>query len=461
MTDQLARLGPVDLVDLAIEDADTPTNIGAMVMLDGRGLIDAGLLADDGPLKLTEIRTTLAARTAGLGRLRQVIVRPGLFGGRPLWTDDAAFRIEHHVREVRVPPPADEPALLRLTADLLSRRLDRSRPLWRVWFATGLPTGDVAMIVAMHHVLADGTSALRLLASLMDGPVPPPPRRAVPRPRPRPHWSVLVRDNIRQRASAVPQWRPGRLAATVRHLRPPVRPAGRTSLNAPIGPARTLAVLRLPLGRVRQVAHVHEATINDVVLALATGGLRALLIGRGEHVTRRVLNASIAVSLRSVDGPAEPGNVIGTIMARLPLFESDPHRRLRSVNRDTAAAKRTQLPTVANLLLLWLARLGLLRWASRHQHITNVVESDLIGPREPLHFLGATATDIIAVGNLAGNIGISFVALSYRDTLAITVHVDAVRFPDLPVVIAAMRDDWGELASWDGPKVPAPESGRP
>ncbi len=157
---KIDRLSTVDLVDLAVETPDNTMNIGALVRLEG------GRLLDRGQLRLAEIRAELARHVAGLPRLRQIVTRPGLLAGRPLWTDDPTFRIERHVGQVELAPPGDETALLRLVADLLRPRMDLRRPFWRMWFVTGLPNGEIAVVVAMHHVLADGAAALELLRSL-------------------------------------------------------------------------------------------------------------------------------------------------------------------------------------------------------------------------------------------------------------------------------------------------------
>ena len=404
---KIDRLSTVDLVDLAVETPDNTMNIGALVRLEG------GRLLDSGQLRIAEIRAELARHVAGLPRLRQVVTRPGLLGGRPLWTDDPKFRIERHVGQVQLAPPGDEPALLRLTADLLRPRMDLTRPLWRMWFVTGLPDGEIAVVVAMHHVLADGAAALELLRSLLDGPAAA--REYAPAPRPR--WAELVRDNAR-----------GKVATLARRRRRPADPARvpyrqlieawrapRTSLNAPVGPARTLRLIRLDLSSVRRAAHAHGATVNDVVLTLAAGGLRALLAARGEDTSRIVLRAGVAVSLRAAGQPVEPGNRTGAIMVRLPLDEADPRVRLRQVHTECAAARSTQVSTVAGSVMLQLARVGLLRPASRHQRLTNIIESDVIGPREPLHLLGARVIDLVPIGNLAGNLSVAFLALSYLD----------------------------------------------
>ncbi|GAA4585348.1 hypothetical protein BJY16_002942 [Actinoplanes octamycinicus] len=272
--------------------------------------------------------------------------------------------------------------------------------------------------------------------------------------------------------------------------------APRTSLTAPLTPGRRLAVLSLDLDEARTVAHRHHATINDLVLALAAGGVRALLRSRHEPLDRLWLNCSVAVSLRPgradrptgnrtgglpvrlpvatahpADHPignrtgglpvrfpvatAHPadhpiGNRTGGLLVRLPVATAHPADRLRAVAAGTARAKREQSVTAATALLVAMARTGLIGWFSRRQRGTAMMASDLAGPVTPIRLLGAPVRHVYAVGNLAGNVGLSVVALSYAGELAITVQAGADGFPDLPVLIDGMRRDWTALRAAAG-----------
>jgi diacylglycerol O-acyltransferase len=405
------RLSSTDLINLAAETRDSPMHIGAVVILDGRALLDG-----DGRLRLADIRAVLEQRVSRVARLRQVIHRRSPFGRRE-WVEDPGFRIERHVLQRRLAEPVD---LLGVAAQLLVAPLDRRRPLWRIWLVTGLPEGRVAAVVVLHHVVADGIAALRLIAGLLDpvdqvmAATPARPPSAHREATPRSWWHGLTR----------------------------VWGAPRTSLNGPVGPRRRIVVLRLDLDEARQIARRHECTINDLVLGLATGGLRALMRTRGEVVQGVRLHANVAVSMRGPAGATAAGNQTGGIMVRLPVGEPDAVRRLRLVAADSAEAKAGQPPTAANSVLVWLGRLGVLRWYSRRQHFTNVVESNVIGPPWTLRLMGAPVLELVPLGLLVGNVALSFVALSYAGSLVISVQADADRLSDLAVLEAAIREDW-------------------
>jgi diacylglycerol O-acyltransferase len=441
------RLSVEDRLNLVMEAPDTPVHMGAVAVLDGRPLRDAA-----GCLALAEIRGEIDRRLASVPQLHRVLLRPGILAGGPLWIDDPAFRIDRHVDQVEVPHPGDEQALLRLTAELMAPLLDRSRPLWRMWLVTGLPADQVAVVFKLHHVVADGLAAVRMIASLLDKDLDAAqtlPWRAAPPPRRR----DLVFDNVRAKIAALPRsaalLTPRRLLGSARAHRRMLAgswSAPRTSLNAPIGAGRRLAVLRLDLADVKRVAHRHGGKVNDVVLSLAAGGLRTLLRSRGESVDRVWLHASVAVSLRTPEQTGEAGNRTGGIVVRLPVGEPDPGARLRLVSGQSARAKRLQPATAGNSLLMWLARLGLVRRFSRRQHMINLVESNIAGPPAPIYALGARMLDLIPIGHLAGNIALSLLALSYAGRLTVTVQADADQFPDLPVLLAAMEREWAALS---------------
>ncbi|WP_410816253.1 wax ester/triacylglycerol synthase domain-containing protein [Micromonospora sp. 050-3] len=447
MTIGFVRLSAVDLTNLAIEAPDTPMHVGIVAVLDGASICDA-----DGQLRLAEIRADLDQRLSSVPELRRIVHHPGWLAGPPLWVDDPSFDINRHVNGIALSPPGDEAALMRVAEELLAPLLDRAHPMWRIWLVTGLPDGRVAAILALHHAIADGLAAVRLLTALL-APTAAAPHSAWSAAD-APGWRMLARDNLRLRLSTlrrlVHRPRTRRLAGTLaisRQLLGHAWHAPRTSLTGPVGPHRALAVFRLDLATVKDVAHAHDGKVNDVVLNLAAGGLRALLRSRGERVDGIDINATVAASPRIRTPAPRTGNRAGIIVVKLPLGEPDPAVRLRLVSANSSTAKREQMLTTEQCLLLWLARLGLLRRFTRRQRLTTVVESNVTGPPAPIRLLGADVIDMIPIGALAGNLAISFLAFSYAGVLTITVRVDADRHPDVPVLVAAMADDWRSLVA--------------
>ena len=182
-----------------------------------------------------------------------------------------------------------------------------------------------------------------------------------------------------------------------------------------------------------------------MVLDLAAGGADALLQARQEQVDGLRIHAAVATSPHIAETARHSGNQSGVIVVKLPISEPDPTVRLRLISAASARAKRDQTPAAEQRTLIWLARLGLVRRYTGRQRLTNIVESNVIGPPTPARLLGAPVVELIPIGVLAGNLALSFLACSYAGNLTITVRADPDRYPDLPILIAAMARDWQTL----------------
>jgi len=432
----LYRLSPQDLSNLRVEARGLPMHVAALAILDGAPLRDA-----QGVFRLEAMRAEIERRLHLAPRLRQVLYRPPLGLGRLLWVDDADFDIGRHVRVRAIAPPGDETALLAACQELNEPALERSQPLWELWFLTGLAGGRVGMLIRLHHVVADGVATVALLGSLFDvapdtQPVLAPPwvPAAVP-----PFWELLV-DSLRRRGAALATAFStlARPAQWLRHLRAAAAPlresfgeglASRSSLNGPIGKYRRLLVVRADLDRAKAVAHAHGAKVNDVVLAVVTGGTRALLRSRGELVPGLLLRASVPVSVRGSGDRAAMGNLTGLMSVPLPVNEPDPVRRLETIARVTVARKRRR-----RVIRAWWRGAGPgLTWFMHHQRLVNLLVSNVPGPPAPLSFAGARILEVFQLGVIQGNLRLSVGVLSYAGQLNFGILADAEAFPDLAV----------------------------
>ena len=298
------RLTPQDLMNLWPDDLGWPMDLGALAILDGVGLRDA-----QGRFDLGAVRKAVEGRLPLVPRFGQILLtpRPGL--GRPLWVDAQTFDVRDHVGVLPLVAGADERELLAAVEQLRSRRLDRSRPLWEMWLLPGLSRGRVGMFIRLHHTVADGVAGAATLGALLDEEPDAPGSPATPwTPRPPPTSLDLLLDNICHRLAAVGHLvgllaRPVATARQVRLAWPAARTglfdrsAPRTSLNRPVGAHRRLVLVRARLDSMKEIAHVHGGTVNDVLLAAVAGGTRQLLGGRGDRVDGVVLRAFVPMSL--------------------------------------------------------------------------------------------------------------------------------------------------------------------
>lgn len=442
------RLSLADRNYLALETASTPMHMAALATLEGAP-------------PLAEARARLEPRARAQPALRRVLRRPGPPFGPPLWTDDPSFAIERHVLEARIAAPGGEDEVLRAVEDLVARPLDRSRPLWELWFLTGRAPGHAAALLKLHHSIADGLAAIEVLGQLFDAsadaPEPSTPPAGV---RPGPGRFELLADNAARKAAV---WHgagaalahPGRLVAGARATRRSFADSRggpvRTSLQGRPGRGRRLAVVRVDLEEARAVAHRRAGTVNDVILTLAAAGLCEALRDRGERLGGLTLHASVAATVRPPGERGTLGNRVGGLVVPLPVGDLDAGDRLEAVARATRDAKARQVPTNTEALMVRVTNNRLARVWFRHQHLVQVFETDVPGPRATIYLLGNRVVDLVPVTALAGNITTTFAALSYAGRLAITVCVDAARGPDLGVLRSGMERAWHALRTGRAP----------
>jgi diacylglycerol O-acyltransferase / wax synthase len=177
------------------EDYGWPNEIGAFAILDGTSLLD-----HDGHVRIQAVRRQLEPRLHLVPRFRQLLYRPRLGLGWPLWADAPCFDLADHVRVRAVAAPADQAQLLQACQQLARRRLDPARPLWELWLLPGLPEQRVGLFVKLHHAFADGMSGVAALGALLDLDADAPAPAARPwTPTPLPTTGELLGDNLRRR----------------------------------------------------------------------------------------------------------------------------------------------------------------------------------------------------------------------------------------------------------------------
>ncbi|MDQ2755966.1 MAG: WS/DGAT domain-containing protein [Actinomycetota bacterium] len=427
------RVSCDDLLSLASEHGGAAMQLGAVVVLDTSGGFD--------PVALErEIRV----RSQRVPRLDQPLVTVPWGCGRPVWSESARVWGQGQVETVPCPEPRGDEGLLALAAELVCRPLPRERPLWRAVVVTGVEVDRAAVVLVLHHVLADGVSALAILSALTDPRSPDQVEAPTPlRPRAFPSWGQLVADSLRDRRARLRG-----LTTSTRRLRTALRVlrssgethAAPSSLNQVTGRRRRFAVVDVDLGSLSRAAHAHAVTMNDVLLLAVASALHDLLAARGEQVDALVL--SMLVSEQRQTGSARLGNHSGVVAVTVATV-GEPAGLLRAVGRTTRAAKA--LPAGASTAVLAplfraLASTGLLRFYTMRQHRIHTFVSNLRGPESTLTLGGCPVTRILPLSPGSGNVTVSFSALSYAGRLAVSICADPDTCPDLPSLASGLHD---------------------
>jgi WS/DGAT/MGAT family acyltransferase len=438
---------------LHLETPDWPGHFGGLAVVEEDALVDGS-----GRLRLPEIRERLNRHLAHVPQLRRRLRVPGPLGGHALWVDDHQFDIQNHVHQTAVEAPGDDLQLLDASARLYGQLLNRMRPLWELWFLNGMSDGRVGVLLKLHHSVADGMAAVAIMGSLFDfQPDAPDPVSDLWTPEPVPgEWS-LVADNLSNKIRIV--GRGARMLAhplrLVRAARVRVRVARETlgqvsapptSLNQVVQSGRRVRFLRLDLGTMKEAAHAHEAKVNDVVLALWSGGLRQLMLYRREPTSGIELITNLPVSLREASEARTIDNELGFMALPLPIWEPEIQSRLDLIVRVTRKAKSEQNAAAMAGFLAAASAIPFGKYLSAHQHNINVRASNVIGPPVPMYVLGARILDILPITRLFGNVGLTLCAFSYAGQISLVVTADATAFPDLDVLMAGMEQDWHALS---------------
>jgi diacylglycerol O-acyltransferase / wax synthase len=420
----------------------------------------------DGEFTFELVRRTLADRLHLLDPLRYELVGIPWQLHHPMWLENCDVDLDYHLRRVQVPAPGERRELDQVIGQVASSPLDRSRPLWEFHFAEDLADHKVAIIGKIHHALADGVASANLLASAMDptGPTPPghtgvgacqPPSRAE-------LLRAAGRDHVQQIAAlpgvvkdaATGFWRVRRRSrerAEQPDLAGPLQ-APSTFINHVVSPARTLATATLSLAQVKETAKHLQITLNTVVLAMASGALRELLL-RYDGKCDRPLVASI---LASTDKSSDriTGNELSGMAVSIPVHIDDPVERVRLTSLASAIAKEDYEllgPETYGRLVAYLppiAAPSAFRWLSKRSgrnRLFNLPISNVAGPRERGHLAGAPVSEIYSAGPLPPGCGINITVWSYVDQLNISVIADDRTLEDTHEATEAMFRAFSEI----------------
>lgn len=393
-----------------------------------------------------ELRAHVAARLGATARLRQRVVPTPLHVAEPVWLDDPSFDIAHHVTAVDAPAIEGRAGLEQVVGRLMCERLDHAHPLWHLAVVPRIGEDRMALIWRLHHCLADGTTCMRLGADLLWDASPD----VVPAPASA--WSPAaapgtldlfargLADQARRGTDSVaqllhrrsgrrpesPRTRPRR-GIIARELAPR---ATRTPLARRIGARRAVAFTSLPLEPTRTAGKAIDPaiTLNDVVLAVIAGGVRAWL-HRG-HGPAGGIRVKIPVSLHEPGEAADVGNRDSYFFVDLPVAEADVAERALTIHRETAQRK---LDHDADLLYRIGAHPFVEHWAMSPRVFTFNV-SNVRGPAQDIYILGAHVRELYSLAEIAQQHALRIAVISMTGSLFIGLCADPEAVPDMDVL---------------------------
>ena len=448
------RLTALDATFLELEERDdcAHMHIGAIMVFEPP--------ADGEAPSVAAVREQLEDRLDALPHYRSSLSEGHTGGLRwPAWEQDPGFDVCTHVRRAALPAPGGERELLDWAADYWSTRLDRSRPLWEVVLLEGLEGGRWALASKTHHALVDGVGSVDVGHLILDLDRDPEPRSAQPSPVAAAGGHGLAHQlfaGVRKGIDTMVH--PAKLVHALEHseamlellVRDEVVAAPPSSINVPIGSRRRYSALSIGLDEVKAIKNELGGTVNDVVLAAVTGGLRRLLLGRGDDLPSAGLRAMVPVNVRTAGEQLALGNKITSLFVHLPVIEPEPMRRyqltvggaedLKAGTQGQGAATLVSLtgmapPAVHSLLARAL-------FASR---LFNVTVTNVPGPQQQLYAFGARMERVLPLVPLAADHAVGVAVVSYAGRLFFGLNADERAVPDLDVLRDGIEDSLAEL----------------
>ncbi|QHE71027.1 WS/DGAT/MGAT family O-acyltransferase [Rhodococcus sp. WAY2] len=447
-------MSPLDSMFLLGESREHPMHVGGVEIFqppEGADTHDIRAMLDRA---LAESTGAIAPKLAK--RARRSLSSFGQWS----WETVDELDLEHHIRHDALPAPGTEAELMALCSRLHESLLDRSRPLWEMHLIEGLSDGRFAVYTKIHHSVADGVTAMKMLRNALsenseERDMPAPWERAHTRP-PRAQSSGgfslsnlagatlrTARDTAGDVAGLVPA-----LAGTItRAFRdkggPLALSAPRTPFNVPITGARQFAAQSWPLERLRLVAKLSDSTINDVVLAMSSGALRSYLEDH-DALPAEPLVAMVPVSLQN-QRQAATGNNIGVLMCNLGTHQPDAADRLDTIRTSMCEGKEA-LESMSATQILAMSAVGaapvgasmLFGHNSRLRPPFNLIISNVPGPSAPLYWNGARLDAIYPLSIPVDGQALNITCTSNDDIISFGVTGCRSAVPDLKSIPARL-----------------------
>jgi WS/DGAT/MGAT family acyltransferase len=399
--------------------------------------------SEGAPLSVPALRTRIGQRMGVFPRLVQRVEEPRLGLGRPIWAPVDYVDLDWHVAEPDHADPLSDEEFRQAVGELLSERLDHTRPLWRI-DALPLTGGRTGLVGRIHHAMADGITAIRLVSGLLwdldgDSVAERPVAHVEPAAEKEPPAATRSTDPDAREARILVRLP----AALWREL----RPGTNTALDTHIGPGREVAWTSFPLERLKRIGHscAEGVTVNDVVLGVVAGGLRRWLDGDA-----RSLRVQVPVSLHArEEDAAEMGNRDSFMNVDLPISEPDPITRLRLINAET---RQRKLDHDADALYAFFHALG--RFRPLYKGVTRLTSgprefalsvSNVPGPRHRATILGHAVEQFCSFAEPADRHALRVSVVSLAGELAFGLCSDPEAISDLDRLRGALADSIAEL----------------
>jgi len=461
----MGKSEPLSNVDAAWLGMEDPTNL----------MMVTGILTFQEVLDLEAVKEVLRKRFLKFDRFKQRIVQSRIPLTAPYWEDDDDFDLNAHVHRIALPAPGDQAALQELVSDLMSTPLDFTKPPWQMHLVENFGDG-CAMVVRLHHAVADGMALIYVLLSLTDMTPEaslnhPPAAEETDEDKTR---GGMVGALFKQAASTLRTTRrvanrvleesweamnnPSRAVDLAIQGTDTAVAAGRLVFRLPdpptlfrgeLGVAKRAAWSKpLRLKEVKAIKNITGTTVNDVLISAMVGGLRRYLLAREQKVDGLNFRAAVPVNLRKKEEMGTLGNKFGIVYLSLPVGVADPFDRLQLVHKRMDQLKNTPEAAVAIGIL---NAIGMSPPEVQAQSVTmfaskaTAVMTNVPGPPIPLYLAGKKIENLMFWVPQAGRVALGISILSYAGKVYLGVNTDTGLVPNPDEIIAGFYEELDAL----------------
>lgn len=460
-TATVKQLPDGDAVFLSTETDTAWGHVGGMTLLDPTGVPDFGF---------EKLLRVIEQRLVHVPRFRWKLLEVPLGLDRPYWVECSDFDVRKHVHRIAVPSPGGMKELGELAGHLFARPLDRSRPLWEVWYIEGVEGGKVAMFMKNHHCLMDGQAGVGLAEVLTDlspdATAPPIVPDVMKEGRPAPPSALGIAARAARNATLRQGKRAKHLGIGLRAVASAWWPSADDefappswsdvpplSFNKLVGMRRSFACASLDLEELKDVKKHFDVTLNDVVLEVIGGALRRWLRAKDE-LPERPLVAMCPVSLRA-EGDQSLSNQITMMPVALATDLDDPADRLRRIAKNSQRSKESVQQGSFDILAAVSESLapGLVGLVVRAASLSpdsvplpgNLVVSNVRGTPIPLYTAGARMESMYPMSVLQAGQGLNATVVSYMGKMEFGFTVDPDLVPDVHDLVEQIHRAFEEL----------------
>ena len=461
----MRQLSGQDAMFLFLESEKNPMHIGGLYIFDSPGK----------PLDVNSFKTFFEDRVHLSHIFRQRLLEMPFDMGNPFWVDDPDFDLDSHFEVKELKAPGGRKELVEAAAEGYEKPMDRSKPLWKATFMTGLQMDGLsedafALLVQVHHAAIDGKSGVEIMASLFsmtEEPFLPPPPKEPWNPKKLPNKAGLLTESYGKRFSKPRKFfnlikdtaaKQKDFKKEIGHglMKPPPLPmaAPKTFMNVPMSGKKIFGAIDIPLKEIKFIKNAVEgATVNDVILSVCAGGLRKYMIQHGRLPIKNLVGLA-PVSVRKDGESSDGGNQISAMLFDMATNEVDPIKRLESLRKHTRASKAYSQALPADQIMEFVpsevaamaGRLYLKMGLSKmHSPFFNLIMTNVPGPPIPLYMNGYKLQRLYGLGAVMDGLGVFIIIFSYAGKISLSITADKNALEDMDLFTDSLRIAYNDL----------------